>query len=219
MSTKISEQTPQQRAEMYFNQSYAFFMNKNFAHAVTLCNKALKIYPRCRNALLRLGNIYSILQHYDDASNYYNRFYRYSTEAEDAYDISRAYNAMGYLDSMKGNLNDALKNYQMSLEISRSLRQSKEVARSYNNIALAYRRDRQFDTAFHYYKKALEISKKANHLDRLAYYYFNIAIMFKEEKRYFKAFRFLRKFKKVDKIIKKKGGYVNPKDEIASLPA
>jgi len=199
--------------ENYFDKSYDLFLTKQFPEVIHLCKKSLKLDPKFRPAYLRLGNVFSILHRFDEASDYYNRFLRYSLESEDQFDISKAYNAIGYLHILKREVKDALKYFYLTLDILKTLNKPKEIARSFNNIALAYRIDNNFEKSLSFYQKALEISKKNNHLDRTAYYYFNLAIMFKEQKKYFKASWYMRKFIKLDKVLKKKGFYLSPKDQ------
>lgn len=202
-------------AEQYFTKSYGFLRSKELPEVIHLCKKALSLNPKHRDSYLRLGNVFSTLQRYNEAEDYYNRFLKQSSEAQDQFDISRAYNAIGYLHSLKKEVKEALRHYYLSLDIAKTLAKPREVARCYNNIALAHRIERKYERAYYFYQKALDISKKANHTDRVAYYYFNIAIMFKEQKKYIKGRWYLRKFNKLYKLLKKKGIYLLPQDALS----
>lgn len=203
--------------ENLYEQSHSLFYAKQFPEVIYLCKRAVKLNPKFRKPYLRLGNIYSIFRHYDEANDYYNRFLKYSLDEDNKTDICKGYNALGYLFCSRKNYQDALKYYYLSLDIAQSLKLDKEIARSYNNIALTHRFKKDYEKAYYLYKKALNISIKNKHIDRMAYYYFNIAILFKEQKKYLRATWFMWKFKKLDKKLKKMGFYLSPSQE--NLPS
>ncbi len=199
-------------AEEYYNSSYKLYIARQYPEAIYLCRLALKRDPRFRPPYLRLGNMFAILQRYDEAEGYFNRYLYYCLEAEHQMDIARAYNAIGYLQSQKNEISESLRYYYMSLDIVKNMKKPLEISRCYNNIALAHRINKDFEKAYYFYQKAISEIKQLNAMDRLAYYYFNISMLYKEQEKFFKAMWYLRKFKKLNKILKKKGTYLLPSE-------
>ena len=143
-----------------------------------------------------LGQIYSEINNYGDASNYVLKSLNYLPKDNDSiakYHKIDAYNLLGFINTEIENNSIALENLKKALVLENEVNDEFGKSNTYNLIGIIYSKQKNEVKALEYYNLALSIGKKQNDEFNTSVIYNNIGISYYELKDYHKAREMLLK--------------------------
>lgn len=133
------------------------------------------------------------LYKYKEAIPYFQNAMRTSLQSKDSLQLAYAYNNLGDVYLLSGNIPLAMQYGELSLNIFSNLNNKRGMAYSYINLAEAYREQKEFEKAFVYFEKATGIRKMQNSNTNMGFVLFNEAKTFEESGNLDEAMRFYKK--------------------------
>lgn len=130
----------------YYQRALNYYSNKRY-RAVTLSN---------------IGGIYSELNLYNKALEYFNRSLKIRQEIGSVHLLANIYNRIGLAQSNLANYDQALVSYKQALDNSRKASTPKLTATILNNLGLLYKKLSLYDKAIDYYEQSLAMKKEVS---------------------------------------------------------
>ncbi len=115
------------------------------------------------------------LYNYREAIPYFQNAMKISILMKDSIQIGYAYNNLGDVFLLNGNLPLALKYAELSYDIFNGLKMEDGIAFSLINLAEVHRAKKNYDLSLEYFNQAVEIRKSINSANRMGFVAFNRA--------------------------------------------
>lgn len=132
------------------------------------------------------------LYKYKESIKYFQRALQTSIALKDSLQMAYAYNNLGDVYLMSGNIPLALQYAQISFTIFDKLKNESGLAYAYINLAEAYRENKEYKKSLEYFNKASQIRKVLNSPEDMGFVLFNEAKTFEEVGDYEKAMSFYK---------------------------
>ena len=131
--------------------------------------------------------------------------------------LSDAYNNLGYIETISGNLNDAIKFFKESIKYSNEIDNEKGTSDTYNNLGYIFNLKGEIDSAIAYYNKALFIRKKYNDSTGIANSYNNLGFLYHNLGQFSLSLEYYFKALKLRELLKDNAGLANTYNNIGNI--
>lgn len=181
-------------AGIHVNLGNVFLEETKYPEAVNEFINASKIYETVAHdpaglgkALVNIGNIETILGHYDKALEYTERSMRLSRETGNDINVAYCHRLKGRIYRKQVNHEKALSEYREAIAIYKQRSDLRNESETLQNVGNIYYDMHHFSEALKEYDKSLQIARAISNPALMAYGYSGIAFTWYELKKYTKA--------------------------------
>jgi len=174
-------------AQSEVNDCINYFNAGNYGIAISVCEKAVRLYPKNLEAHLCLGKSYYQVGELDKALKNMKDAERLVVRKDV---LAAIYYNIGLIYDRKGELDNALFNYNKYLSLSRELKNKRGEAVALNNIAVIYDKKGMLDKALKYYELSLKLEYDEKGKNPI---YNNIAAIYSKKGNHKKAVDYFKK--------------------------
>lgn len=124
-------------------------------------------------AYIAIGNIYYLMNNYNESFSYYDKGFRIYKELQDNENIAKTLGNICNILQKQNKYKEALEKYSEALQIFKKENNQADIATTYNNICVIYKNIGDYEKALEFCEKAIEISRVNNIKKGLALAYGN----------------------------------------------
>jgi signal transduction histidine kinase len=181
-------------AGININLGNVFLEETKYPEAINQFIKASKIYEGVAHdkaglgkALVNIGNIESILGHYDKALDYTQRSLQLSEETGNDLNVAYCHRLKGRIFRKQGNYEKALPEYREASKVYRQRSDHRNESETLQNVGNIYYDMHRYTEALKEYDKSLEIARSISNPALMAYGYSGLGFTWYELRKYNKA--------------------------------
>ncbi|MCA0131934.1 tetratricopeptide repeat protein [Winogradskyella alexanderae] len=163
--------------EMYltrYPEAIETFMRASTIYEMTGNSKS----PRHAEVFSNIGLLYSRIENYETALDYYKKSLEITTTINDAYAKGNTLSNIGNVYDNMDQPNLAIDYYNQSLAIMQSLKNDYGIASALTNTGIAHISLKNYDTALNYLSRSIALWEDLNNLNNLAIVYENIGSIY-----------------------------------------
>ncbi len=192
----------------------------DYGESLTLNKSALEAYTESGNiggmasVNNNIGVIYSSMQNFEKAFNYFLESLRAYRKLNQERGISKSLNNLGIVSMENNDPENALKYFEESIAISRKEGNLRATSNTLNNIALVFLDQKKYDAAKKYLNEALDICNTSGYTINKMSIFINLGVIYQKQGQINKAREF---FEKSHAIAKQIGDIVSITDALINL--
>lgn len=135
-------------------------------------------------AYIAIGNIYYLMNNYNESFSYYNKGFRIYRELQDNENIGKTLANICNVLLKQNKYKEALEKYSEALQIFEKENKQEDIATTYNNICVIYKNIGDHEKALEFCEKSIEISKVNDFKKNLMLAYGNKSGILANQKKY-----------------------------------
>ncbi len=222
-SSRYSNNLDYLEAEKLYELAVNLTELQNYQQAITILQKALKIYISIdnkqgeRNTLTKLGNIYQTLKNNIEALSFHKRALQLSREINDPSGILRSLISLGSTHEKLGDYKLAIEYFNEALQLSNKIGTDTEKASLFSNLGQVLTSIGQYEDAIKLHQQAIIIRRQLKEQRREGISLNNLGFAYTKAGQFDKALQAFEESLSIRRAIKDKTGEVNVLNNLADL--
>lgn len=222
-SNRYSNNLDYLEAEKLYELAVNLTEQQNYQQAITILQKALKIYISIdnkqgeRNTLTKLGNIYQTLKNNIEALSFHKRALQLSREINEPSGILRSLISLGSTHEKLGDYKLAIEYFNEALQLSNKIGTDTEKASLFSNLGQVLTSIGQYEDAIKLHQQAIIIRRQLKEQRREGISLNNLGFAYTKAGQFDKALQAFEESLSIRRAIKDKTGEVNVLNNLADL--
>ena len=222
-SNRYSNNLDYLEAEKLYELAVNLTEQQNYQQAITILQKALKIYISIdnkqgeRNTLTKLGNIYQTLKNNIEALSFHKRALQLSREINEPSGILRSLISLGSTHEKLGDYKLVIEYFNEELQLSNKIGTDTEKASLFSNLGQVLTSIGQYEDAIKLHQQAIIIRRQLKEQRREGISLNNLGFAYTKAGQFDKALQAFEESLSIRRAIKDKTGEVNVLNNLADL--